>query len=223
MKEESEIGMTKERQADVRGNLYSMLGDRGQVAAASSSSSSRTKEHPRSSTKEHSRSSTKEYSTKSKDGSSTAGCDTTSSSEATHQSGDFCSPYGDSTCSGTSVLCDELRVSVSVGLRGGGEDAGRTGEERVQSPIGMQHDIMYVNDNYGDGGCNNHSNVTTKNSRNNENVHNNHQGVGISSKNRDRDKDKDQDHWVCVSCTLINEATYRRCFTCNSIRDGCRE
>ena len=215
--------MTRERQADVRGNLYSMLGDRGQVAAASSSSSSRTKEHSRSSTKEHSRSSTKEYSTKSKEGSSTTGCDSTSSFEATPPlSSDSCHPLGGSPCSGTSVLFDELRVRVTGEQRGGGgggEDAGRTGGEPVQSPIGVQNDVTFVNDIYGDSSCNNYSNVSTKSGRNDDNVHSNQQGVGGSSKYGD----KDRDNWVCDTCTLINEAAYRRCFTCNSMRNGCRE
>ena len=41
---DEEIGMTNERQAEFRGKLFSMLGDRGQAQASASSSSSKDKE-----------------------------------------------------------------------------------------------------------------------------------------------------------------------------------
>ena len=227
------MGMTTERQLELRGKLYSMLGDRGQAAAASSSSSSRAKEHFKSLK-------SKEHSTKSKECSLMTGFEHSLTSIMISSSDNWTFPAESSAGSGLN-RSEDLRVSVA--LSGEGDDAIAMGGERVQSPIGIQYG-MSSNDDNSDRNINSNNNNNIDDNKNKDN-NNNHDNINfhdsnninknddnnsinnlnmISSSNindtRGSDKNVDvDDRWACSACTLLNEINCRRCATCDMMRD----
>ena len=232
------MGMTTERQLELRGKLYSMLGDRGQAAAASSSSSSRAKEHSKSLK-------SKEHSTKSKECSLMTGFEHSLTSIMISSSDNWTFPAESSAGSGLN-RSEDLRVSVA--LSGEGGDAIAMGGERVQSPIGIQYGMSFSGDGYNDDNSdrninsNNNNNIDDNKNKDNNNNHdniNNHDSnyinknddnnsinnlnmISSSNINDTRGSDKNvdvDDRWACSACTLLNEINCRRCATCDMMRD----